>query len=215
MPELFQRNVTAQLRPNDDRPRRVQFVLSKLLFSLRYCTKLLLSCLGPTKMQVTSWSCVKTKLVQELWQHLDGCLCHWACRRRDKNVIWAFSCSCPFPAWHTVYLRASWLKFSLMSMFLWQERKSKNPVLLCLKHCCGCGGSRCSSTCQCFSFFMPTTSWSVLAWRQSCEEPTMNSNHRVGQLNFAFGNAAKDSVEEVLLKWPACGGIRNSCPWEV
>lgn len=31
------------------------------------------------------------------------------------------------------------------------ERKGKgkgSPVLLCLKHCCGCRGSRCLKTCQ-------------------------------------------------------------------
>lgn len=42
----------------------------------------------------------------------------------------------------------------------------------------------------------------------------MDSNHLVGQFGFAFRNAAKDSVEIVHLKWPACGGIWNSCPYE-
>lgn len=42
----------------------------------------------------------------------------------------------------------------------------------------------------------------------------MDSNHLVGQFDFVFGNAAKDSVEKVLLKWPACGGIWNSRPYE-
>lgn len=37
----------------------------------------------------------------------------------------------------------------------------------------------------------------------------MDSNHLVGQFDFAFGNAAKDSVGKVLLKRPACGGIWN------
>lgn len=36
----------------------------------------------------------------------------------------------------------------------------------------------------------------------------------MGQFDFAVGNAAKDSVEKVLLKWPACGGIWNFYPYE-
>lgn len=42
----------------------------------------------------------------------------------------------------------------------------------------------------------------------------MDSSHLVGQFDFAFGNAAKDSVGKVLLTWAACGGIWNSCPYE-
>lgn len=42
----------------------------------------------------------------------------------------------------------------------------------------------------------------------------MDSIHLVGQFDFAVGNAAKDSVEKVLLKWPACGGIWNFYPYD-
>lgn len=47
----------------------------------------------------------------------------------------------------------------------------------------------------CFSSSMLTALWSFLAWRQSCEEPTINSNRLVGQFHFAFGKAAKNSVK--------------------
>lgn len=152
----------------------------------------------------------------------------WACRRRDKMVS-----HLSFLLLLSLSSLASKVSLSFLAyIFLnvcftcwrkgegeWregEERERKDPVLLCLKHCCGCGGSGCSRTCQWVLLFLFYTHhfMDFLVWRQNCEEPTMDSSHVVGQLDFAFGNAAKDSVEKMLLKWQACGGICNSCPYE-
>lgn len=51
-----------------------------------------------------------------------------------------------------------------------------------------------------FSFFFSTLStlWRFIAWRRSCEEPTVVINHLVGPFDSVFGKASKDSVKRFL-----------------
>lgn len=69
----------------------------------------------------------------------------------------------------------------------------------------------------CFSSSTLTALWSFLAWRQSCEEPTINSNHLVGQFHFAFGKAAKNSLKRSFWNGLHMKGSRTPVPlrrWE-